>query len=201
MEKCRIKKILLLFCFAMCSSLSDAQIQSCGNRYLRDESKTIHFINLNIGYNNIYKNENNFWGQSNAISIGLAYECQKHNSWYTKLKYTNFGFATNTQMGTTSTYSPSYKKYTINGLLSQYLLSTSIGLINYVANNQFVQIGISGDMLLVMSNQDTTVIYYEEGELKEIYSNSSNDVCVGLKDMYKYHITDNLSIGIESYDG
>ena len=171
-------------------NLSDAQVQLCINRYVKDECKTTHTINLNIGYNGIYKNENNFFGKINAISIGLSHEFQKRNLWSVKFKYTNLGFAANTQTGITNTYS--CEKYTTNDSLSQqHLLSAAIGLMNYIANNQSVLMALSDGMLGKMGNQNTTIMHYEEGELKEIketYSNSTYDVCVGSEAMYEYHI-------------
>ena len=182
----------------------NAQSKVYGNKFFKEETKTLHSVALNIGYNCINNNYWNLYGNATGLPVGISYEIDKNNLWYGKLKYTNFSFTSATETGVITEGIYKDCPYTTEGSLSQHLMSVTLGRINSNSFFNRFYAGITVGFLMTMENTDTKIPYYDDGKLKEMKTSSSensNDMYLGLDAVYKHYFNDNLFLGVEVNGG
>lgn len=204
MKTGKIRITLLVAALLLGLTTANAQKGLYGNRYLKDESKTTHTFQLNVGLNLIDNNHWTLYGDVVGLPFGFSYQFCKNNFWYLKLKYTNFGMKSGEQDGIMTYENMQNVIYHTSGSLSQHLVALSFGLTNDIGKNGNFYAGLALGYLLNNESNDVTIYYYEGTEQKQMvqsYDNGSNNIYIGVEAAYRYYLSNNLFIGAEGNVG
>lgn len=192
-----MRKIIILLVALLPMVLSYGQ-KTRGNTYLLPESKTVHTLQLHVGYNAINNNNSEIVKEMKGFPLGLSYEYCKASQYYLKVKFTDFAKESQEQV---LAFGNNNGRAEISETYSEYLVSLSFGLVNQSLYAHKFQIGIAlGGMF---SQDKVDQITYNPGMDTLINNTTSNksNMFTGVELGYKYFLTNHLSIGLEGMLG